>query len=83
MPAEVRGHGGAGDTHRGYVHHPGPAGAQEAAQLGAVLLLRRHAVDSTAADGVEPIAVQIEKLGNLTQASGERLDEAAMGLADR
>ncbi|MEV2193636.1 aldo/keto reductase [Streptomyces phaeochromogenes] len=42
-----------------------------------------HLEDNTAADGVELTAAQIEKLGNLTPASGERLDEAAMGLSNR
>ncbi|MFF3380383.1 aldo/keto reductase [Streptomyces sp. NPDC002680] len=42
-----------------------------------------HLEDNTAADGVELTAAQIEKLNNLTPASGERLDEAAMGLSNR
>ena len=39
--------------------------------------------DNAAADGVELTAAQLEKLNNLTPASGERLDEAAMGLSNR
>lgn len=42
-----------------------------------------HLEDNTAADGVELTAAQIEKLNNLTLASAERLDEAAMGLSNR
>jgi len=42
-----------------------------------------HLEDNTAADGVELTAAQIEKLNNLTPASGERLDEAAMELSNR
>ncbi|MFD9193768.1 aldo/keto reductase [Streptomyces phaeochromogenes] len=42
-----------------------------------------HLEDNTAAVDVELTAAQIEKLNNLTPASGERLDEAAMGLSNR
>ncbi|SOD79102.1 Predicted oxidoreductase [Streptomyces sp. 1222.2] len=42
-----------------------------------------HLEDNTAADGVALTAAQVEKLNNLTPASGERLDEAAMGLSNR
>ncbi len=42
-----------------------------------------HLEDNTAAADVELTAAQIEKLNNLTPASGERLDEAAMGLSNR
>lgn len=42
-----------------------------------------HLEDNTAADGLELTAAQIEKLNNPTPASGERLDEAAMGLSNR
>ena len=42
-----------------------------------------HLEDNTAADGIELTTAQIEKPGSLTPASGERLDEAAMGLSNR
>ncbi|MCZ0991501.1 aldo/keto reductase [Streptomyces diastatochromogenes] len=42
-----------------------------------------HLEDNAAADGVELTAAQIEKLNQLTPATGERLDEASMQLSDR
>jgi aryl-alcohol dehydrogenase-like predicted oxidoreductase len=39
--------------------------------------------ENTAADGIELSAAQIERLNNLTPASGERHDEGNMAVIDR